>query len=271
MTTTQQQPTTTEIDQLRARRDDIAARADRAAARLYAGKTTSQYARRLARQLEQADADLDRALASDTTDLTQLTPAQVDEMWSEAMQPAYTAWAKLAETRRQIRRYTKARYEVPAYLTEREAEQHATYNEAYEATRPFDAEYERRGGWTRYLIVVSSSNGHVHRSPSSCGSLTPGVTLVSPLFQFSGNDSDAIVAECGHGACSKCFKDAPVAREQVKPGNCPGSARNVYDGGEYGNPANYAANRCYRHARCPECGAGVSVTSTGKLRGHKAA
>lgn len=209
------------------------------------------------------------------TDLTALTPPQIDELWNAAMAPAHRAAAKLADTRRTINRYRKHGYgtatrPIPEYLVERETDEQAELDEALKAAIPFDAEYERRGGWTRYLMVVSSSNGHVHRSPGHCGSLTPGKTLVTAVFELSGNDEPGVVERCGHTACSRCFKTAPVARGlTVKPGQCAGSARNVYDGGDYGSPANYESNRVYRSARCPDCGERVSVTSTGKLRGHK--
>lgn len=207
--------------------------------------------------------------ANTTTDLTTLTPPQIDELWAEAMVPAHTVWAKLAEARRSARRYRKANYAVPAYLTERIETLDAEYTELAKASAPFDAEYERRGGWTRYLILVSSSNGHVHRSPGHCGSLTPGKSVVSPVYELSGNDEAGVVERCGHTACSKCFKTAPVAKgTSIKPGQCPDTG-NVYDGRDYGNPASYASNRVSRYAKCPTCGTGVSVTSTGKLRAHK--
>lgn len=202
------------------------------------------------------------------TDLTALAPPQIDEMWAEAMGPAYEAFGKLAETRRSINRYRKHNTPVPEYLTERLDAQQAAYDEAAKASAPFDAEYTRRGGWTRYLIVVSSSNGHVHRSPGYCGALTPGKTLVRPVFELSGNDDEGVVQSCGHTACSKCFKDAPVAGKLVKPGMCSHEG-SVYDGRDYGNPDAYASNRVYRTAKCPTCGNRASVTSTGKLRQHK--
>lgn len=61
MTTTQ----STDLAALEARYAELQARADAAAARLYSGATkTSQYAQRLARQLEQVGGDLDRARAA---------------------------------------------------------------------------------------------------------------------------------------------------------------------------------------------------------------
>lgn len=214
-----------------------------------------------------------------TTDLTQLDPPEIDRLWTEAMQPAYQAWANLAETRKSIRRYERhgyrreagSRNRVPEYLLERETELKAKYEEAVKASEPFDAEYERRGGWTRYLIV-SNSNGHVHRSwrgtDSPCHTLVPGQTLVQPLWQLSGRDDDGVVSEFGSTACTKCFPDAPVglATTPESQGYCSGSGKNL-DPNKPSRTGFAAGNS----GICPDCGAVVTLTTRygPKLRKHK--
>lgn len=140
-------------------------------------------------------------------DLTTATPAQVDEAWAEAMAPAYRIDATLSEARASLRRYQKWN-QTPDRLVERIMELEAQLFEAREAGEPFDAEYERRGGWTRYLLVANA-NGHVHRSPGSCSTLHP-TTLVQPIFALSGATVDEVIAQLGTTACSVCFPSAPV-------------------------------------------------------------
>lgn len=70
----------------------------------------------------------------------------------------------------------------------------------------WQAEFERRGGWTRY-ILCGNNNGHLHYD--SCHTLKwTTKTLLVP--QASGLDSSAVVGRFGTVACSKCFAGAPV-------------------------------------------------------------
>jgi hypothetical protein len=204
-------------------------------------------------------------MTTTSPDLTTLSPSQVDELWAAAMEPAYRAQAALAETRRSLKRYRR-HGRTPDYLVQREAEQEATLVEAIKAGEPFDAEYERRGGWTRYLLVVGSSNGHVHRvlggsfTSSSCPSLIPGQTLVAPKFELSGSDDAGIVTQLGEKACTKCFPDAPVqdrASTDAAKGYCAGS-RKLPD-----SPAGR------RYGRCAECGKYVALSRYGMVRAHQ--
>jgi hypothetical protein len=130
---------------------------------------------------------------------------------------------------------------------------------------PFNAEYERRGGWSRFILV---SGGHLHRDPAWCGSLTPGKTQVCLMAEASGMDADAVVAKYDYTACTKCFPDAPVEDKvgAVKPGECEGSRTFDYD--------RDTARRgfCYGNgAKCNHCGTFQAVTQNGfgKLRAHK--
>ena len=211
-------------------------------------------------------------------DLTQLDPPEIDHLWTEAMQPAYAAYERLAATRASIRRYEKHGYrrettsgpnQIPAYLTDRETEQEAEYEQARKASEPFDAEYERRGGWTRYMIVINS-NGHVHRithgrTGTSCPSLRWG-TLYRPLWQLSGRDDAGVVSEFGATACSKCFPDAPVESKALPEGYCPGSGQNM-DPDKPSRTGYYTGN----WGTCPVCGDHVTLTTSHgpRLRRHK--
>jgi hypothetical protein len=137
---------------------------------------------------------------------------------------------------------------------------------------PFEQEWRRRGGWTR-AYLVTNDDGHIHRS-TNCQSLHR-TTQLAWLPELSGADDEQIIAHAGFSACTFCYPDAPThpsfikgqqeaaAAEQAKQNaRCPGS-------GTYAAPGSYDARLHSPWTRCPECGEGVSVTSTGKLRAHK--
>ncbi|SMD23933.1 hypothetical protein [Lentzea albidocapillata] len=77
-----------------------------------------------------------------------------------------------------------------------------------EATeRPLEAEFERRGGWTRAWLVLNTG-GHVHRT-TACRTCFPS-TRFAWLTQFSGHDETEIVEQAGKAACTECYPSAPV-------------------------------------------------------------
>lgn len=71
-----------------------------------------------------------------------------------------------------------------------------------------EAEWQARGGWSRAFIVVSSKNGKVHRD--WCGSWR-WTTQVALVPEMSDADEATIVDYAGAGACTRCFKSAPLA------------------------------------------------------------
>lgn len=75
------------------------------------------------------------------------------------------------------------------------------------AARPLDAEFERRGGWTRASLVLNSG-GHVHRT-TACRTCF-ATTRFAWLTQFSGHDESEIVEQAGEAACTECYPSAPV-------------------------------------------------------------
>lgn len=131
----------------------------------------------------------------------------------------------------------------------------APLNTLYEAER-----------WSRFFLVTSSAGGHIHSSMhcSTCRWDT-GFAWLPDLSGLT--EKDAVDA---HGAilCTVCFPSAPVewtnahevAAAEREAAKCPGS-------GEYA-PAEALTQR-RRYAHCPHCGYYASITSTGKLRGHK--
>lgn len=197
-----------------------------------------------------------------TTNLASLTPAEVDALWLDARQPINARQERLSETRTSIRRYEKHNTRVPDYLSEREAQLLNEIAELLPSCAPFQAEWDRRGGWSRAYVVPG---GHIHRS-TSCSSLHP-TTLIGWLPEQSGWDEDAIVDAAGIHACTICYPSAPVdalrAAEAAakKATQCPGSGTWDHDSS--------GLRYCSPRAVCNHCRQTTSVTSTGKLRGHK--
>lgn len=73
--------------------------------------------------------------------------------------------------------------------------------------KPYEAEFRRRGGWTR-AYIVTNANGHVHKS-MSC-STCYSTTQYSWLTEYSNAKEDKIVEDAGSSACTTCYPDAPV-------------------------------------------------------------
>lgn len=201
-----------------------------------------------------------------TTDLTLLSPPEVDELWAAAIEPAARAQRSAAEAMRAAMRYVRAGgYYATRGETQRAAAQEkldAAVAQYREASAPFDAEFERRGGWTRYL-QVANANGHVHHG--ACHTMTPGRTMVAPVFELSGQDDAGVVAAAGHTACSKCFPDAPVETAedrraaQLAKGRCAGT----------GQPAS-SIRPSRRYGVCSECEGVFGISTHGIVRPHKA-
>lgn len=120
-----------------------------------------------------------------------------------------------------------------------------------------DAEWKARGGWFRAYLVVSSNKGHVH--VYGCGSWR-WTTQVSIVTELSGTDEAAVVAAHGTQACSRCFASAPVADGPPADGKC----RPEFNVERTNHPMSMSPR-----GKCLDCGAYISLTSTGKGRAHK--
>lgn len=128
-----------------------------------------------------------------------------------------------------------------------------------------NAEYT---GWPRFFLVPG---GHIHTS-TSCHTLNP-TTRLAWLPDLSGDDEATAVAEHGTILCTHCYPSAPVAwtahsqaqldaeKAEAKNPSCPGTG-----------PVPGSVKRRYpsNRAICIDCGQEVTMTSTGKLRKHKA-
>ena len=115
--------------------------------------------------------------------------------------------------------------------------------------------------WSRFFLVTSSQ-GHVHSS-MSCSTCF-STTEYGWLPNISGlTEADAVEQE-GSILCSVCFPSAPTewttgiskAQAEKDAAKCSGSGQ-------------YAEYTGRRYVACPDCGASVTKTSTGKIRSHK--
>jgi hypothetical protein len=197
-------------------------------------------------------------------DLTSQTPAEIDRQWADAEATLARPRQELAETRKSIRRYDRFG-KVPEYLTKREAQQVERLREASKVLDPFKAEWERRGGWTRYELCLG---GHVHRHSPRCSSLHPTSATVI-LAELTDLTERRVVELKGFAACTICFPWAPTvpafqagqkaseeAEAAKQAGRCPGSGK------WFQNPT----RRLY--LPCPDCGTLMRPTPTGAVRAH---
>lgn len=166
-----------------------------------------------------------------TQNLANMTPVEIDTILAPIWQREAEAKAQvLALTGRSNELQRKAGklkngVKVPGYHTPgdgvRLAETIQNLNEAITELHdklglisieaaPYEAEYTRRGGWTR-VFLATSSNGHAHKG-TECSTCHHGEyrTGFAWLIQYSGADEADIVADAGERACTTCYPSAPV-------------------------------------------------------------
>lgn len=75
---------------------------------------------------------------------------------------------------------------------------------------PGEAEFIRRGGWSR-AFLVNNTNGHVHKTMgcSTCNKRNTR-TRFTWLPAYSGKKETDIVSDAGSSACTECYPTAPV-------------------------------------------------------------
>lgn len=136
-----------------------------------------------------------------------------------------------------------------------------------DAERPYSNEFENRGGWYRYYLVMNT-NGHVHRE-TNCSTCFP-TTRYGWLVNLSGCNEETMVDEYGETACTVCFPDAPslagwaasIARKEAEKAatQCPEI---------WPLPSGAESYRYSRYGTC-KCGAvGIALSSNGKLLKHQ--
>jgi hypothetical protein len=146
--------------------------------------------------------------------ITTATPAEIDA----ALAPI---WTRLNHAADEIARATKHIKEAearnralsPFYIDMLTKAETALALAKAEAA-PLEAEYTRRGGWTRFFMVMNNG-GHLHSS-TNC-STCRWTTQFAWMPEFSGQDEAGVVDMAGEDACTVCFPSAPVEQRSMLP------------------------------------------------------
>lgn len=214
---------------------------------------------------EQATDPAERAeiallLGRDTPDLTAMTPPEIEALWEKAARRQQYALAEQVGTKRTIRRYGGEAH-APDYLIERLQDCRERIQHAEVALAPFQAEFKRRGGWTRYFVV---SGGHLHKR--ECSTLRFD-TQIGFIPAAAGMDAQEVVETFNYVACTHCFPDAPVEPEltleqQGLCGNEPTEPQRRAAFDRYARGMRGAWGKC-------ACGGTPQILRSGKFRKHK--
>ncbi len=204
-------------------------------------------------------------------DLTAMTPGEIETAIAAIYQRAAPVSQRLRETSASIRRYENAGWkrERYQYLLDRADQARAQQTAILAETAPFDAEFDRRGQWSRFFLCLSDG-GHVHLR--WCATLRP-TSSIGWLPELSGKTEADMVMQFGPKACTVCFPSAPLlpgyadraaeqeataAEKRVEAGRCIGTGT-VNPTHRYGQ----------RYGRCPACQQVIGVSEYGKIRPHK--
>jgi hypothetical protein len=214
------------------------------------------------------------------TKLQKMAPSEIDTQWAALSEETDKCRRQVRACQKDIEKYTRnphrgqVRVAAPGSPTALEYAQQSlpkleeALRAAQEQETPYEAEWDRRDGWSRAFRVLNA-NGHIHNS-RSCATCYP-TTVFGWLPRMSGASENDIVAFAQDMACTVCFPSAPAhpayleglmeteaAEKKMAAEKCPASGR-------------YAAGRklTARYVKCPECGATVSITPGGNYRSHK--
>lgn len=147
-------------------------------------------------------------LEATAEDISTFTPSQIDSALAEIWTEEQTAISRAAQYRRYAKNYRPESRTAANFLaTAEEQDQRAI--DARHAALPYEAEFVRRGGWSRFFIV-NNTGGHVHSS-MTCNTCFSS-TSFSWLPALSGGTEETMVAEFGEMACTVCFPSAPVMK-----------------------------------------------------------
>lgn len=152
-----------------------------------------------------------------------MTPIEIDTILSDL-------WNKQQVAERKVERFQQAKAEIlkdqrsTSFRTARDGvrlcdDLAAAIEKLVGLTAeaaPYEAEYSRRGGWSRYFLVTND-NGHVHRSMSCSTCNREGVaTRFGWMIELSGKDERELTDEIGPNACTVCFPWAETIRVEFE-------------------------------------------------------
>ncbi|MFJ4680603.1 hypothetical protein [Kitasatospora sp. NPDC088783] len=125
-----------------------------------------------------------------------------------------------------------------------------------------DAEWRRRGMWSRFFLVTSSAGGHIHSS-TACGSTRFTTTFVW-LPDLAGSTEEQAVAAQGPLLCTRCFPTAPLewtrGTKQDRP-KCDGAS-------ELPEPGTARRRGMKYWGKCTGCDETFELTTAGRIRRH---
>ncbi len=164
-------------------------------------------------------------------DLATATPVEIDTELATIYVRGYEAngvvaqiahWLKNAKDSLAKREAGDLRYRTasPEYVAELEAKlavARETASAVWALTAPFDAEFDRRGGWSR-LYLVDNSGGHVHRT-MACSTCFV-TTQFTWLPEYSDKPATEVVEAAGALTCLVCFgsvRDAILRERGIDP------------------------------------------------------
>lgn len=140
-------------------------------------------------------------------DITTAPPVEIDQAIAEIEQRRYAVLDQIKAKKRALRSLQVLSGPRTADIERYTARIQQIKDEAEKirAERaPYDAEFVRRGGWSRYFHVE-----HLHTS-LRCSSFRP-TTRIGWMPEYSGREADEMVAAAGDMVCTKCVPEAPVS------------------------------------------------------------
>ena len=210
-----------------------------------------------------------------TLDITTATPVEIDQALAEIEKRRYAALDKAHEAKRRLRSANALRNPVATDVAyyQGQIEKFEAEAERISAERePYEAEFSRRGGWTRYFHVK-----HLHTS-ARCSSFRL-TTRIGWLPKYSGRSEAEMIEAAGDLVCTKCVPEAPVKTKRPTipelaeqwdktntPDVCPGSGTGNWKDGKV-RTGFYTGNG----GTCAHCDKWVSNTSRNSrtMRKHK--
>ena len=168
--------------------------------------------------------------------LAKMSPALIDNIWLRMEEDLEHQRKQIYHLKHGYDQDPKVRQAyVPSEYTLKyaipEAERKAAEMDA--KCQPYREEWNRRGGWRRWL-KVTNGNGHVHEN-TNCSTCFP-TTQWGLVPDLSGLNAKEMVEEVGDMACTVCFPWAPVTkgwartvaeREDIKRANLMAKSRKL--------------------------------------------
>lgn len=217
-------------------------------------------------------------MTSPTVAIATATPSEIDTALAAIYTRLYANWdeqeqverhiedmmqglAKLAEGNFSYSAYTQESLDL---LIEKADALSVQAMHIQHETLPFEAEFKRRGGWSRFFLV-RNNGGHIHSSMhcNTCFS----TTRFGWLPEISGLTEAEAVAKHGAILCTVCYPTAPTHwTDRHDDSVCEGSGKHYVDSLPFRR--GFAAGNW---GTCSGCGTRQTISKIGSIRKHKKA